>query len=143
MGSSPTSGSLLSAQRRLRILCPPVSPPLSRSCSLCVSKKLLNIKKKENPQQVRVRKWSPRVPTQMKFPDTEGPGIEGNLLLRRECPLLLWVKKPPSIKRSDLIKTGRPSLPGQIMLFPWTPWKQDSEVGSSRGSSLRDQLSPP
>ena len=33
MGSNPTSGSLLPAWSLLRILCPPLSPPLPCSCS--------------------------------------------------------------------------------------------------------------
>ena len=43
---SPTSGSLLSVQGLLQILCPPISLPLPCSCSLPLLK--INIKKKKN-----------------------------------------------------------------------------------------------
>ena len=49
MGSSPTLGSLLSAQSLLQILCPLLSQPLPHSHSLFLSlkNKLINLKKKE------------------------------------------------------------------------------------------------
>ena len=48
VSSSPTSGSLLSVQSPLEILCLPLSLPLPCSFSVFLSQKLINIKKNKN-----------------------------------------------------------------------------------------------